>query len=157
MDSIWVPMTDYDMMSTSYTSLKGFLGGFPDDFRDCLGLCSIHNVTNNVYESSAYTTNSDYSHLGYFWLPSRKEIYGSDETTSEASEVQFPYYANIGTTNADKLMFARGANSPYHYWLRTPNASNAYNVRICYTGLGGALSSSHAVYSYGVAPLAILA
>ena len=28
MDSIWVPKSDFDMMCTSYTSLKGFLGGF---------------------------------------------------------------------------------------------------------------------------------
>ena len=157
MDSIWVPKSDFDMMCTSYTSLKGFLGGFPDDFRECLGLCAIHNITNTVYEEAGYTKNSEYTHNGYFWLPSRKEIYGSNETNSEASESQFPYYANIGTENADKLGYAKGASSPTTEWLRTPNAGNASFVRIVYAGNGGALNHDHADYSYGVRPLAILA
>lgn len=157
MDSIWVPKSDYDMMCTSYTSLKGFLGGFPQDFRDCLGLCAIHNITNTVYEESGYTTNSDYTHNGYFWLPSRKEIYGDTETNSEASETQLPYYANIGKTNADKLGYAKGASSATTEWLRTPNAGNANYVRVVYAGFGGALDNHCANNSGGVRPLAILA
>lgn len=157
MDSIWVPKSDFDMMCTSYTSLKGFLGGFPDDFRECLGLCAIHNITNTVYEEAGYTKNSEYTHNGYFWLPSRKEIYGSNETASEDSEAQFPYYANIGTTNADKLGYAKGASSPNTEWLRTPHAGIATNVRIVYAGSGGALNNYGAFNSSGVRPLAILA
>ena len=157
MDSIWVPKSDFDMMCTSYTSLKGFLGGFPDDFRECLGLCAIHNITNTVYEEAGYTKNSEYTHNGYFWLPSRKEIYGSNETNSEASESQFPYYANIGTENADKLGYAKGASSPTTEWLRTPHAGYADGVRIVYAGNGGALDLNNARGSYGVRPLAILA
>ena len=157
MDSIFVPKSDFDMMCTAYTSLKGFLGGFPDDFRECLGLCAIHNITNTVYENSGYTTNSQYTHNGYFWLPSRKEIYGSNETASEDSETQFPYYANLGTENADKLGYAKGASSPTTEWLRTPNAGTANYVRIVTAGNGGALGSSGAYNSYGVRPLAILA
>ena len=157
MDSIWVPKSDYDMMCTSYTSLKGFLGGFPDDFRECLGLCAIHNITNTVYEEAGYTKNSQYTHNGYFWLPSRKEIYGSDENSNEASESQFPYYANIGTENADKLGYAKGASSPTTEWLRTPYAGDAHSVRIVYAGDGGALRNGGANGSRGVRPLAILA
>lgn len=156
MDSIFVPKTDYDMMCTSFTSLKGFLGGFPDDFRECLGLCAIHNITNTVYEESGYTVNSEYTHNGYFWLPSRKEIYGSNETASENSESQFPYYANVGTANADKLGYAKGAASPSTEWLRTPDAGYAPIVSITYAGYGGALNYNHATNSYAVRPLAIL-
>lgn len=159
MSDIWVPKTKYDMMCTSYTSLNGFLGGFSETFRSYLGLCAIHNITNDVFESqdSNYTVSQEYTHNGYFWLPSRKEIYGSNENTRESSETQFAYYANIATTNADKLMYAKGASSATSYWLRTPYASGATNVRHCYTGSGGALASSGAYISYGVAPLGILA
>lgn len=157
MDSIFQPKTDFDMMCTSFTSLKGFLGGFPEDFRECLGLAAIHNITNNVYEESGYSTGDEYTHSGYFWLPSRKEIYGSDETAKEASEAQFPYYANIGTANADKLGYAKGASSPTTEWLRTPHAGLASYVRIVRAGLGGALDDNGAYNSYGVRPLAILA
>lgn len=157
MDSIWKPKTEFDMMCTSYTSLKGFLGGFPEDFRECLGLCAIHNVTNNVYEDTGYSVGDEYTHSGYFWLPSRKEIYGSDETSKEASEAQFPYYANIGTANADKLGYAKGGTTAITEWLRTPHAGYAYSVRIVYAGYGGALNDYNAYSANGVRPLAILA
>ena len=155
MDSIWTPQTDFDMMSTGYTSLKGFLGGFPADFLDCLGLCQVHNITNNVHETG-YTTGSEYTHNSYFWLPSRKEIYGTNETSSESSEIQFPYYAEVGTTNADKLGYAKGATSATTEWLRTPYAGDAFSVRIVRAGRGGALNGDGAYGSYGVRPLAII-
>lgn len=155
MDSIFVPSTKFDMMSTSYTSLKGFLGGFPADFLACLGLCNIHNITNDVYETG-YTTNSQYTHQGYFWLPSRKEIYGSNENANEDSETQFPYYQYVGTENADKLGYAKGATSATTEWLRTPYAGHANRVRIVYAGTGGALNDSGAHGSGGVRPLAII-
>lgn len=157
MADIWEQKTEYDMMPTAFTSLKGFLGGFPADFLACLGLCEIPNLTNNVYEESPYTTGEHYTHEGYFFLPSRKEVYGSAENANESDETQFPYYADIGTTDADKLMYAKGASAATTYWLRTPYASLAYYVRICYAGNGGALSSNLAYDSYGAAPLAILA
>ena len=158
MDSVFTPKTDFDLMDTSFTSKKGFLGGFSDEFRSYLGLCDIPNITNTVFESSPYTANgAKYTHHGYFFLPSRKEVYGSNETSGEDSEVQFDYYKDIATENADKLMYARGASSPTTYWFRTPHAGSASNVRICYTGNGGALNYSGAFGSYGVAPLAILA
>ena len=159
MDSIWVPKTKYDMMCTSFTSLKGFLGGFPDDFRACLGLAKIHNLTNDVFESqdAAVAKSQEYYHNGYFWLPSRKEIYGSAENTRENSETQFEYYSDIGTTNADKLLYAKGATSPTSYWLRTPDAGGARGVRFCGTGNGGALDGSIASTSGALAPLTILA
>ena len=158
MDSVFTPKTDWDMMDTSFTSKKGFLGGFSDEFRSYLGLCEISNIANQVYESGGYTADGKkYTYNGYFFLPSRKEIYGTTETTYEADETQFSYYEDIATTNADKLIYAKGASSPTSYWLRTPTASTAYFVRICYTGNGGALTNGYAYLSYGVAPLAILA
>ena len=158
MDSVFTPKTMWDMMDTSFTSKKGFLGGFSDEFRSYLGLCAIPNITNTVFETNGYTADGkNYTHNGYFFLPSRKEIYGSNETTYEDGETQFDYYRDLATTDADKLMYAKNATSPTSYWLRTPYAGHAYTVRICYTGNGGALDSSNAFSSTGVAPLAILA
>ena len=158
MDSVFVPKTDWDLMDTSFTSKKGFLGGFSDEFRSYLGLCAIPNITNTVFETNGYTANGGkYTHNGYFFLPSRKEIYGSNETSGENDEVQFDYYKDIATENADKLMYAKGASSPTTYWLRTPYSGHALHVRICYTGYGGALHGGTAHGSFGAAPLAILA
>lgn len=157
MDSVYEEKTDYDMMDTSFTSKKGFLGGFSDEFRSYLGLCEIPNITNNVFEVSPYTANgAKYTHNGYFFLPSRKEIYGSNETNGENDEVQFDYYKDIATSNADKLMYAKGTTAATTYWLRTPGAGYAYGVRICHAGHGGALDSSNALYAFAVAPLGIL-
>ena len=158
MDSVFTPKTMWDMMDTSFTSKKGFLGGFSDEFRSYLGLCAIPNITNTVFETNGYTADGkNYTHNGYFFLPSRKEIYGSNETTYEDGETQFDYYRDLATTNADKLMYAKNATSPTSYWLRTPHAGYAYSVRFCYTGYGGALDFYNAISSGGVAPLAILA
>lgn len=157
MDSVFVEQTDFDMMDTSFTSKKGFLGGFGAEFRSYLGLAKIPNITNSVFESDPYVKNEAYTHQGYFFLPSRKEIYGSNENAYEADESQFDFYKDVMTADADKLMFARGATSPTSYWLRTPSAGDAYAVRICYAGVGGALSGANAVISIAVAPLAILA
>ena len=145
-------------MDTSFTSKKGFLGGFSDEFRSYLGLCAIPNITNTVFETNGYTANgAKYTHNGYFFLPSRKEIYGSNETSGEGDEVQFDYYKDIATADADKLMYAKGASSPTTYWLRTPISGAARGVRVCYTGHGGALDGGIAFDSDGAAPLAILA
>ena len=38
-------------------------------------------------------------------------------------------------------------------WLRTPNAGNANNVRICYTGSGGGLNNNNANNSNAAAPI----
>ena len=156
MDSVYEEKTDYDMMDTSFTSKKGFLGGFSDEFRSYLGLCEIPNITNNTFEVSPYTTNGKYTHNGYFFLPSRKEIYGSNETNGESDEVQFDYYKDIATSNADKLMYAKGATVATTYWLRTPEADTAGVVRVCLEAYGGALNSNGADREYAVAPLAIL-
>ena len=157
MSSIFTPSHDLDMLSTGMANLNGFLGGFSEEFQSYLGLAKVHNITNNVFEEDGYTVNSEYYTADKFWLPSRKEIYGSQENANEASEVQLPYYANVGTTDADKLMYAKGATSPTTWWLRTPTASSANGVRRSHATSGGALYNGDANYSHGFAPLAILA
>ncbi|MBO6270479.1 MAG: hypothetical protein J6N19_15230 [Clostridium sp.] len=159
MADIWEPQTKYDMMCTAFTSLKGFLGGFSDEVRACFGYVKIPNITNSVFESqdSAYTKNTAYTHNGFFFLPSRKEVYGSNETANEDAEVQFSYYKEIATANHDKLMYAENAANPMTYWLRTPYAGYAGSVRICHTGFDGALDYIIARSALGAAPLGILA
>lgn len=109
--------------------------------------------------SRAYGTSasSEYYTSGHLWLPSRKEIYGTDETTYASSEVQLPYYANIGTTDHDKLMYAENATSPTTWWMRDPGAGGAYYARISHASYGGALYDYGAYVGIGVAPLGILA
>ena len=157
MDSVYEEKTEFDMMDTSFVSKKGFLGGFGAEFRSYLGLAKIPNITNTVFESDPYVKNDSYFHQGYFFLPSRKEIYGTNENAHEDGETQFDFYKDIMTADADKLMYARGAVTPTSYWLRTPVAGNAFNVRICNTGYGGQLNNSSAYGAFAVAPLAILA
>ena len=157
MDSVYEEKTEFDMMDTSFTSKKGFLGGFGAEFRSYLGLAKIPNITNTVFESDPYIKNDSYFHQGYFFLPSRKEIYGTNENAHEDGETQFNFYKELMTADADKLMYARGAFNPTYYWRLTPYAGFARNVRICYTGSGGQLDHYGAYNAVAVAPLAILA
>ncbi len=153
----WTPQTPFDTMTSNFgAATVGFLGGFPEEFRAHLGLADIDNLTNTVYECPPVEKNKKITHTGRIWLASRKEIYGSNENANENDETQFPYYAEVGTTDADKLMYAEKAASPTSYWLRTPNASYANYVRFCNTGTGGALNNGYAHNSIGLAPLAIL-
>ena len=158
MRDIWEPKTPYDLMTTNYNNATryGFLGGFPEEFRQHLGLALIDNITNTVFECPPMEKNKAYQHTGYIWLPSRKEIYGDNENANEEGETQFPYFEETGTTDADKLMYAKNAVNPTSYWLRTPNAGTANHVRICYTGNGGGLYYNIALNSNGLGPLAIL-
>ena len=155
----WDPLSKFDLMPPGYTSLAGFLGGFDEEFRSCLGLARVHDIANDIFEApgSTATISTEYYHNAYFWLPSRKEIYGSNENAREASETQFEYFAELGTTNSDKLMYAKGATSPTSYWLRTPSAGYSHGVRYCNAGNGGGLNNYYAYFSYGLSPLAILA
>lgn len=157
MDSVYEEKTEFDMMDTSFSSKKGFLGGFGAEFRSYLGLAKIPNITNTVFESDPYIKNDSYFHQGYFFLPSRKEIYGTNENAHEDGETQFNFYKELMTADADKLMYARGAVNPTSYWLRTPYAGTAHYVRLCNTGYGGQLYHNYASIAYAVAPLAILA
>ena len=159
MASRWQPQTQFDMLASMYTSMNGFLTGFDPEFLQLIARCNVPNISNNVYEApdSNYQIQKTIYSPAYFFLPSREEIYGTTEDEYEAGETQFDYYRDVATTDADKLMFAQHASAPLTSWLRTPTASFARDVRVCSTGNGGALSSSTAYYSFGAAPLAILA
>ena len=52
MKDIWEPKTPYDLMTTNFnnTTRYGFLGGFPEDFRQHLGLALIDNITNLFFQ-----------------------------------------------------------------------------------------------------------
>lgn len=158
MDSVFVEKTDFDMMDTSFVSIKGFLGGFSDEFKSYLGLCEIPNITNELYETSPYTANGQkYTYNGYFFMPSRKELYGTVETSSEADEVQFDYYKYIGTTNPDKLMCAKNSILAGNYWLRTPSSGGAHALRACYRVQNGGFTGSGANNTIAVCVCANLA
>lgn len=125
---VWEPKSDFDMIDTEYPNFTGYLTGFPADFRAALRWCDVHNITNTVYESpnSLYTTNSDYTISRKVWLPSRKEIFGSYDTSYESVESQFPAY--VGTDNAAKAVHTRTGSSLCPYFLRTPYKTTGHYV-----------------------------
>ena len=156
MNTAWTPQTKYDMMDTTFTSRPGFLGGFPPDFLQALQTCAVHNIATSAYETGDYQVFTDYTVNCKFWLPSRKEIYGTDENEfTDDEETQFPYYATVATENADKLLYAKGASSPSYYWLRTPRAITGHYVDACNPNTG-AMSYYTTQNKIAIAPVAIL-
>lgn len=157
----FVQKTKYDMLSPNYTNRIGFLDGFPVKFRKCLGLATIHNITNIIYESndSEYIVNSECNGTGYFWLISRKELYGTNENENEASEQQFEYYSTQATTDTSKIGYTKDSSTKYTYWLRTPYRKFAGQSRISNSDLNGALynTESNLNNGCGISPIAILA
>lgn len=149
----WTPQTKFDHAPSWNATTAGFLAGFDDDFLDSLGVCSVHNITNSVYESPDSTTQVGevYTTQDRIWLPSRKELYGSSEGVGE-DVAQFPLY--VGTTDSAKVKYNNsGVYKPY--WLRSPLASSALDVRISYTG--GSLNIYGAADASGVVPACIIA
>lgn len=149
----WTPQTKFDYAPSWNASTAGFLAGFDDDFLDSLGVCSVHNISNSVYESpdSAVQAGERYTTQDRIWLPSRKEIYGDSEGVGEDVS-QFPLY--VGTEAAAKIKYNNsGVYKPY--WLRSPTATNARYVRVSYTG--GSLNDYSAALAVGVVPACIIA
>ena len=80
------------------------------------------------------------------FLPSRSEIYGSAEITGVNEGAIYDYYKNA--TDADRIKYQ--GTAVRDWWLRTPNASTAYVVRLVTSS--GVLSYYYASNAYGLAP-----
>ena len=116
-----------------------------------MGAVDIVTAKNTVYEvgndvGGSYTTRDR------VFPPSMTEVgFGNNNGIAEGSVM--PYYA--GATNTDRIKYdITNASAARRWWLRSPNASNAVNVRNVYTS--GALNDYYAHGSYGLAAACVI-
>lgn len=158
--SVWTPQTRFDRPPSWHTSADGayagFMRGFGEDFLSMVVAAEIPCRTNSVYETASldgaqYATNTVYNLKDKFFLLSRPEIYGTWDSTSYKDGELLEMYS--GMTDLERAKYDAFGTGRYA-WLRSPNPSDARNVRI--VNSDGVLSYSYAPGSFGVAPACII-
>lgn len=144
--TFWAPTNRFDNPPTWQASQPGFMSKLPDDFLEIVSPVDFSTITNNIFETDGYETNSSYSMRAMFWLPSRFQIFGSTEG-ADLNETQWDYYK--GATDIDRIMYDNGGTARTQ-WLRSPLPGTALGARIVYSS--GAVRGNDANTSYAVAP-----
>lgn len=138
---VWVPQTIYDRPPLWATNTAGFMVGLDEDFLSCVSPTIYVTIRNTVSDGGGTDTLTD-----KFYLPSRTEIFGSDEIANTPEGTLYAYYQ--GATNADRIKYRAGTARSWR--LRTPDATSAIHVRhVNYTG---ALHYNSARTALGFAP-----
>lgn len=144
--SYWAPTNRFDNPPTWQASQPGFMSKLPDDFLEIVSPVDFSTITNNIFETDGYETDSSYSMRATFWLPSRFQIFGSTEGAN-LNETQWDYYK--GATDIDRIMYDNSGTARVQ-WLRSPGPGNAHYPRI--VDSSGAVSGAIAGGSGAVAP-----
>lgn len=149
--SFWTLQTKFDRPPSYANTLNGFLTTLPDDFKAVVKKRDRKVNTNSVFEVND-TISSYYTVSDKFWLASRYNVFGSEEVESVATDDVFFDYYN-GASNTDRIKYDSSGVAQY-WWLATPDAGLANNVRLVHTG--GSLSHDGASTSRGVAPACVI-
>ena len=129
--SVWTPQTPYDRPPTWASNTAGFLNGMEEEFLSVVAQTTYVTCRNTVSDGGGSDTCTD-----KFFLPSRKEIFGTDEVSGVSEGTQYQYY--VGSTDADRIKYRAGSARAWR--LRTPSAPSAYTVRL--------VTSTGALYYY---------
>ena len=147
--SVWTPKTKFNRPPSWAATTAGFLNGMDEDFLSVIGEVTKKTALNTVSDGGGSVETTE-----RFFLLSRSEVYGGNEVTG-GEGAAYPYYANHsdlaapGTGNdSNRIKYRNGAAK--YWWLRSPNAGNAGNVRL--VGPTGTVYYGGAYHSSGVAP-----
>lgn len=139
--SVWTPQTIFDRPPTWASNTAGFMYGLDEDFVSVVSPTTYTTVNNTVSDGGGEYTLTD-----KFYLPSRTEIFGTNELTNYPEGTQYTYY--VGATDADRIKYRAGSTRSWR--LRTPGSYYASGVRNVSTT--GALYSNGAGGVLGWAP-----
>lgn len=147
----WTPKTVFDRLSSTYTSLEGFMNGLPADFAEVLGAVDVVTRKNNVYEADSDFGVKTYTTRDKIFLLSNDEVGFAMEGIAQGSVVDF--YKNAA--NADRIKYDySSAGTARHWWLRSPNPSYAHSARGVHAS--GAQYSNHAYSGNGAAAACVI-
>lgn len=130
--SVWTPKNVWDRAPSWATTTAGFLNGMDEDFLAVIGEVTKRTALNTVSDGGGYEDT-----IEKFFLLSRSEVYGGNEVTG-GEGAAYPYYSDysdlgsVGTGNDSNRIKYRSGSAQY-WWLRSPTAGSAYNVRIVNT------------------------
>ena len=131
------------------------MNGMDADFLEVIAPVRLTTARNNVNEGGGSDVTID-----KFYFPSRPNLYMGKENNIDEGPAWQRYSAysdkDAANTDADSARVKRLNGNPQWYWIRTPYAGDAYNVRYVYTD--GSLYTNDAYDgSGGVAPACTIA
>ena len=150
----WRPANIFDR-PYSNRNVAGYLSTLNQDFVNTIATPEITHITNNKFEKAAidgktFSLQTEYKiSTDRMFLLSHTEV---NLSTSPNIGSVLDYYSGSG--NSKRIKYRKDNGSSYYWWLRTPNPSNAHNVRHVHSS--GALSHNNAHNTYGVAPACII-
>ena len=143
--SVWTPQTAFDRPPAWATTTAGFMNGMEAEFLSVVAPTTYVTCRNTISDGGGSDTLTD-----KFFLPSRTEIFGTDEVSGISEGTLYQYYVNA--TDADRIKYT--SNVAKYWRLRTPSAGNSNGVRGVYTT--GILSSYNAHNAIGAAVACII-
>lgn len=151
--SVWTPQTKFDRPPSWAATTAGFLFGADPEFVAVLGKVKKVTVLNNVSDGGGSVETDE-----KVFLISRTEVYMGNEIAGGEGKA-YAYYSNYSDlaaagTGADTNRIKYRAGAAQCWWLRSPIVGYAYNVRNVHPS--GALNSSNAASSNGVAPACVI-
>lgn len=147
--SVWTPQSVFDRPPTWAATTAGFLHGIDPDFVAVLGNVKKTTGLNSISDGGGTAVHDE-----KVFLLSRSEVFMGDEYAG-GEDTPYAYYKNYSdnqspSTGEDKNRIKYRAGVARNWWLRSPHAGYACNVRLVYSS--GAWSTHVAVYANGVAP-----
>ena len=147
----WTAKHDFDRLSSSYTSLEGFLNGINPEFAAVLGEVDVVTRKNNVFEYDDERGNYVYTTRDKVFLLSNDEVGYNVEGIAQGSVVDF----YDGAANADRIKYDYASPaSARAWWLRSPSPGYANYARIVNTS--GAQNNNSAYNGNGAAAACVI-
>lgn len=144
--AVWASTNKFDNAPNWNATQPGFLSKLPQGFIDIVNAVTVTTDTNTVFEVD-YTKSSSYQTKDKFWLPSRKNVYGTNES-GNFSEDFWDYYN--GAANIDRIIYDTGGTAR-HAFLRSHYVGYAHNVRSTHA-VTGELYPINAYYGIAECP-----
>ena len=146
----WTRQSKFSHKPSWADTESGFLRGVDPDFLSVLGEVTKVTVLNTLIDSEGSKASNE-----KIFLLSRSEVYGNLENGIDEGAA-YPYYKNYSDfagkndgSDTNRIKY-QSNGTPYYWWLRTPNAGNAYYVH--HVLPTGAIGNNLANSSIGLAP-----
>lgn len=149
----WSPSNIFDRPYDNRNT-AGRLNTLNSNMKAVLATPTVNCITNNLFEypsldGTTFSLQTAYTVKDKLFLVTHTETNLS--STPNVDSV-LAYYTNA--QNADRIKYRKDNGNAYYWWLRTPNPTLAYSVRVVYTS--GALLSISALNTFGSAAACII-
>ncbi|MBQ6065247.1 MAG: hypothetical protein IJK89_00360 [Clostridia bacterium] len=149
--NVWTPKTKFDRPPSWAATADGFMHGMDPDFLSAIGKTHLVTARNTVNDGGGFDETDD-----FFFLLSKRQVYGGDETASVSEGNVYPFYGDhsdlpsAGTgADANRIQYDVLGSAVY-WWLRTPVLAYSSATRLIYPN--GSVSSTGAFNSSCVCP-----